>query len=112
MPKNLVRGQDALDVATYVAATAGVNGSEAKSASTKSTNGKTIFTTSCGSCHTLKAAATKGTIGPNLDQLKPAFPVAKRQVTNGGAIMPAFKGRLTPQQITAVAKFVAQNAGK
>jgi mono/diheme cytochrome c family protein len=36
----------------------------------------------------------------------------KRQVTNGGAVMPAFKGKLTDQQITAVAKFVSSNAGK
>ena len=112
MPKNLVHGQDAIDVAAYVAATAGVNGSEAKSTSTKSTNGQTIFKTECGSCHTLNAAATKGTIGPNLDQLKPAFPIVKRQVTNGGAVMPAFKGRLTPQQISTVAKYVSQSAGK
>jgi len=26
--------------------------------------------------------------------------------------MPAFKGRLTPQQIDAVARYVSQNAGK
>lgn len=34
-------------------------------------NGKTIFTGSagCGSCHTLAAAGTSGTIGPNLDSL-------------------------------------------
>lgn len=112
MPKDIVTGQDAQDVAAYVAATAGVNGSEAKAQSTKSTNGKTIFTMNCGSCHTLKAAGTTGAIGPNLDQLKPSFPVAQRQVIHGGGVMPAFKGRLTDQQITAVAKYVAQNAGK
>ncbi len=30
-------------------------------------NGKKVFTTSCGACHTLDDAGTKGTIGPNLD---------------------------------------------
>jgi cytochrome c6 len=100
------------DVAAYVTSVAGVNGPEPKSTATKSTNGKTIFTTSCGSCHTLAAAGTNGKIGPNLDQLKPALARVKRQVTNGGAVMPAFKGRLTPQQIDAVAQYVAQNAGK
>jgi cbb3-type cytochrome c oxidase subunit III len=112
MPSNLVKGQDAEDVAAYVASVAGVNGPEPKSTATKSTNGKTIFTTTCGSCHTLKAAGTKGTIGPNLDQLKPAFAIAKAQVEHGGGVMPAFKGKLTDQQITAVAKFVSSSAGK
>ena len=114
MPRNLVRGQDAIDVSAFVAATAGVNGSEAKAASTKSTDGKTIFTKTCGSCHTLKAAGTTGKIGPDLDQVKPppGFSLVKHQVENGGGVMPAFKGRLTPQQIDAVAKFVASNAGK
>ena len=112
MPRNLVKGQDAVDVADYVAATAGVNGSEAKAPTTKSTDGKTIFTTNCGSCHALKAAGTKGNIGPNLDQLKPALAATQRQVIHGGGVMPAFKGRLTDQQITAVSKYVAANAGK
>ena len=112
MPRNLVRGQDAVDVADYVAATAGVNGPEAKAPSTRSTDGKTIFTTNCGSCHTLKAAATKGNIGPNLDQLKPSLAVTQRQVIHGGGVMPAFKGRLTDQQIAAVSKYVSSRAGK
>ena len=29
--------------------------------------GKTLFVSKCGACHTLAAAGTKGTIGPNLD---------------------------------------------
>jgi mono/diheme cytochrome c family protein len=60
----------------------------------------------------LKAAGATGTVGPNLDQLKPTEPVVERQVTNGGAAMPAFKGRLSPAEITAVAKFVSSVAGK
>ena len=66
----------------------------------------------CNGCHTLAAAGTHGTVGPNLDDIAPAFVVAKRQVTNGGAIMPAFKGKLTDAQIEAVAKYVASSAGK
>ena len=114
MPANLVKGSEVDDVAAYVASVAGTKSSlaAATSSGTTSTNGKTIFTSECASCHTLAAAGTHGTVGPNLDQLKPPFARVKRQVINGGAIMPAFKGRLTPQQITAVAKFVAQNAGK
>ena len=33
-------------------------------------------------------------------------------MTNGGAVMPPFKGKLTPAQIAAVATFVSSNAGK
>jgi mono/diheme cytochrome c family protein len=36
----------------------------------------------------------------------------KHQVEVGGGVMPAFKGTLTPEQIDAVAKFVATSAGK
>jgi mono/diheme cytochrome c family protein len=73
------------------------------------TAGKAVFLgskASCGSCHTLKAAATHGTVGPNLDQLKPDYPVIVHQVEVGGGPMPAFKGTLTDAQIHDVAAFV------
>jgi cbb3-type cytochrome c oxidase subunit III len=110
MPKNLVTGQDAQDVAAYVAAKAGVPGAAA--APPAGNDGKSIFSANCASCHTLKAAAASGTIGPNLDDLKPSEPIVKHQVEVGGGVMPAFKGTLTPEQIDAVAKFVATSAGK
>jgi cbb3-type cytochrome c oxidase subunit III len=109
MPANLVRGADADAVAAYVALVAG-NPSAAGPAN--ATSGKDIFLANCGSCHTLAAAGTSGKIGPNLDQLKPSLSRVERQVTNGGSAMPAFKGKLTPAQITAVAKYVASVAGK
>jgi cbb3-type cytochrome c oxidase subunit III len=111
MPTNLVRGQDAEDVAAFVAANAGVQGFVvAKTVS--GTNGKSIFQAKCASCHTLKDAGTTGTVGPNLDQLKPPFSIVQKQVTNGGAVMPAFKGVLTDAQIKAVATYVSSVAGK
>ena len=112
MPGGLVKGKDALDVAAYVAANAGAQGPEAKAQVTSSTDGKTIFQSQCASCHTLAAAGTHGTVGPNLDKLKPPFARVKRQVINGGGVMPAFQGRLTSAQIDAVAHYVADNAGK
>jgi cbb3-type cytochrome c oxidase subunit III len=112
MPANLVTGQDAVDVAGYVAAVAGQGGTNAKPPSQVGTDGKAIFNANCASCHTLKAAGATGTIGPNLDTLKPSFPVAQHQVEVGGSVMPAFKGKLTQPQIDAVAKFVADSAGK
>jgi mono/diheme cytochrome c family protein len=111
MPPNLVKGQDAEDVAAFVAANAGVQGfAEAQAIS--GTNGKLIFTKKCGSCHTLKDAGTTGTVGPVLDQVTPTFAVAQKQVTNGGQVMPAFKDVLTKAQIDAVARYVATHAGK
>ena len=112
MPKNLVTGEDAQDVAAYVAAVAGQGGGEAKPPSALGNDGKTIFQSQCASCHTLKAANASGTIGPNLDQLKPDAARVQHQVEVGGGVMPAFKGKLTDQQIQAVAKFVADSAGR
>lgn len=111
MPKNLVTGSDAQDVAAYVASVAGVGGATAKPPQT-GTDGKAIFQADCASCHTLKAASATGTIGPNLDELKPPLATVKHQVEVGGGVMPAFKGKLTPAQIDAVAKFVSSSAGK
>jgi mono/diheme cytochrome c family protein len=71
--------------------------------------GKQVFTgatAGCGSCHTLKAAGTKGTIGPNLDILKPPFDKIVHQVEVGGGPMPAFKNVLSDKQIHDVAAFV------
>jgi cbb3-type cytochrome c oxidase subunit III len=109
MPAKLVTGEDADDVAAFVAANAGTGGFAIP---LTSTDGKVIFLSKCGGCHTLKAAGTTGTQGPNLDLLKPPFERAKNQVINGGGIMPAFKNLLTDKQIEAVARYVAQNAGK
>jgi mono/diheme cytochrome c family protein len=74
--------------------------------------GKQIFTQNCGSCHTLKDAGTSGTVGPNLDDLKPDTATVQRQVTNGGGPMPAFKGQLSDAEIQAVSQYVSSVAGK
>ncbi|MGZ4354360.1 MAG: c-type cytochrome, partial [Gaiellaceae bacterium] len=47
------------------------------------TAGKAVFASAgCGGCHTLKAAGSSGTVGPNLDQLKPPLDRIVRQVEN------------------------------
>jgi mono/diheme cytochrome c family protein len=77
------------------------------------TAGKAVFMSAgCASCHTLKDAGSTGTVGPNLDQLKPPFARVKLQVENGGGPMPSFKGTLTPAQIDDVAAYVSSVAGK
>ena len=111
MPANLVHGHEVDDVAAFVAANAGAQGF-AEATAVTSLDGKTIFKAKCGGCHTLADAGTTGTTGPNLDQLKRTFARVQKQVTNGGAIMPAFKGVLTKAQIDAVAKYVSSHAKK
>jgi len=69
--------------------------------------GKKIFASAgCNGCHTLKAANATGTVGPNLDQLKPPYPKIVHQVEVGGGPMPAFKNTLSAAQIQDVAAFV------
>ena len=126
MTPNLVRGSDADSVALYIAKCAG-NPNCGVTAATNAPpaaqgggggqaapapDGKALFTANCASCHTLKAAGATGTVGPNLDGLKPAEAVVERQVTNGGAVMPPFKSKLSAAEIKAVATFVSSSAGK
>jgi mono/diheme cytochrome c family protein len=69
--------------------------------------GKAVFASAgCGACHTLKAAGSTGAVGPNLDQLKPAYDRIVHQVEVGGGPMPAFKNTLSAKQIQDVAAFV------
>ena len=85
------------------------------------TKGKAVFTTTCAACHTLKAAGAVGTIGPNLDKVKPALIEARiiKAISSGGASimtkaalakyptrMVAYKGALTTTQINDCAAFV------
>jgi mono/diheme cytochrome c family protein len=71
------------------------------------TAGKAVFASAgCGACHTLKAAGTNGTVGPNLDQVKPPLEKIETQVINGGGAMPPFKGTLSDQQIADVSQYV------
>ena len=73
--------------------------------------GKVLFTSNCATCHTLADAGATGSVGPNLDDLKPDEETVKNQVTNGGGGMPAFGGQLSETQIESVAKYVSSVAG-
>jgi cytochrome c553 len=76
--------------------------------------GKQVFlgSAACGGCHTLSDAGSSGNVGPNLDDAKPTYDKVLTQVTNGGGVMPPFKGTLTEQQIADVAAYVSSVAGK
>jgi cytochrome c553 len=117
MPANLVTGQDLKDVSAFVAKCAG--NTEDKTCQPSgggkipATDGKDIFQQAgCTGCHTLADAGSTGTVGPNLDDAKPPESLVVDRVTNGKGAMPSFKGKLTPQQIQAVAKYVSSVAGK
>lgn len=108
MPADLVTGMDVNDVAAYVSYAAANPGKDTGALAEigGGTDGKGIFKTNCGSCHTLAEAGTAGTVGPNLDNLKLKLPRITQQIENGGGGMPAFKGTLTDEQIALVAKFI------
>ena len=70
----------ALAVAIAIPAFAATNPGSAK-------KGKVVFVANCGTCHVLKAANARGTIGPNLDKKKPAYAKVVLRVTNGKGVM-------------------------
>ncbi len=76
------------------------------------TAGKGVFTSAgCTACHTLRDAKATGTVGPNLDDVKPPFQLVVERVTLGKGVMPPFKGKLKDQQIADVAQYVSTIAG-
>jgi mono/diheme cytochrome c family protein len=76
------------------------------------TAGKKIFLSAgCTGCHTLADAKATGTVGPNLDQVKPDYRLATARVTLGKGQMPSFKGQLSDQQIADVAAYVVKATG-
>jgi len=76
------------------------------------TAGKQVFLTAgCKGCHTLSDAGATGTVGPNLDQAKPALSLAYARVTKGQGAMPSFKGQLSDTQIKNVIAYVVKATG-
>ena len=76
------------------------------------TAGKAVFESAgCTACHTLSAAGSTGTVGPNLDEAQPSFDLVVQRVTLGQGGMPSFQDQLQPQQIADVAEFVSSSAG-
>jgi mono/diheme cytochrome c family protein len=73
----------------------------------KAADGEAVFTDTCGGCHTLSAAGTSGTTGPNLDEVSLDAGAIEGIVRDGRGGMPAFGGDLTDDEIAAVAAFVA-----
>lgn len=74
-------------------------------------SGREVFTRiaqpPCALCHTLAAAGATGAVGPSLDEIKPDKQRVITTVREGIGVMPSFEGKLTEEQIDAVAEFVA-----
>jgi mono/diheme cytochrome c family protein len=123
MPADLVTGDDARDVAAYVASVAGVPG--IMPPQVPGGPGAQVFAgNGCGACHTLAAAQSVGNIGPDLDEVLPGQSKAmidesivdpEAMITNGfsGGIMPATYGNeITPEDLKLLVDFLAKSAGQ
>ncbi|HWE33710.1 MAG TPA: cytochrome c [Solirubrobacteraceae bacterium] len=144
MPADLYKGQQAQNVAAYVAAVAarpGVDSGQLAQAGavtgTTAAAGKQVFTGpgGCGSCHTLAAAGSTGTVGPNLDaRLRSDCASAASKKIRGATladciktaiikpyaylpsgypanVMPSdFSTKLKPNEITALVNFLSSEA--
>ena len=74
--------------------------------------GKAVFTSNCGSCHTLADAGTTGAVGPNLDDLKPDAARVSTRSRSAVARCPRSRARSpTPTSRTSPA-YVSSVAGK
>jgi uncharacterized membrane protein len=73
--------------------------------------GKQVFASAgCAACHTLADAGATGTVGPSLDAAKPSAELVAERVRNGQGVMPSFAGRLSAEDIQAVAAYVSSAA--
>ena len=77
--------------------------------------GKTLFMTeavpACAICHTLKDADATGTIGPDLDELKPDAERIKKVLHEGMGAMPSFADTLDEEAMNAIAAYVVHATG-
>jgi sulfite dehydrogenase len=95
---------------TATSTTGATTGSTTAAASGDVAHGKTLFEAKCAPCHTLADAGANGTVGPNLDQLKPDQARVEHQIANAAPPMP--KNLYTGQDAIDVAAYVSSVAGK
>lgn len=77
--------------------------------------GKALFQTgatpACAICHTLQDAGATGSIGPDLDELKPDLARIRQALQEGVGVMPSFAETLSDAQRDAVAAYVVHATG-
>ena len=123
MPADLVTGQDAEDVAAYVADVAGVPGIEPPEAP-GGPGGQVFANNGCGSCHSLAVAESTGTVGPDLDEVIPGQdakmveesivdPEAKPSQGFPAGVMPQdYEEQIPEDDLELLVDFLLENAGK
>lgn len=125
MPADLVVGDDAKDVAAYVAEYAGVPGVEPPIPADAGPGAEVFLTQGCGSCHTLSELGdiATGTVGPNLDEVIPgqnpeqveqSIVDPNADVTQGfpEGVMPDTYADLPPKELQDLVDFLIESAGK
>jgi mono/diheme cytochrome c family protein len=102
--------EDRPDAEDAKAAAAARNGGAGGGAPTATeVDGQALFSDNCGSCHTLSAADTSGSVGPNLDGVALEAAAIEGIVRDGRGSMPPFGDKLSADEISAIAQFVAGN---
>jgi cytochrome c551/c552 len=130
MPPELVKGDDARDVAAYVGFAAARPGQDegalAQAGLANATSGEQIFTAGgCAGCHALAKANATGNIGPSLDDLaavagegdgspedyvRESLLDPDAVVAEGfqPGVMPSYEGRLSDEQVQALAEYLLE----
>jgi cbb3-type cytochrome c oxidase subunit III len=127
MPADLVTGDEAKDVAAYVAYATHRAGDDtgalAEAGLAGATTGQQIFTAAgCAGCHTFSKAGATGNIGPSLNDLANSPDVkgspedyVSQSIMDPNAVvvkgfqagvMPSFKGKLSDKQVQALVKYL------
>lgn len=129
MPANLVKGENATDVAAYVAFATSKSGEDQGALATAglegATGGREIFVAAgCGSCHAFSDAGTTGNVGPSLDELASSAgeqgqgspeeyvqqsildPDAVTAEGFQSGVMPSYEGRLSEKQVQALSEYL------
>jgi mono/diheme cytochrome c family protein len=97
------------DVAAYVAAASRGRKVGGKAKPAKPLTGRQLFRVTCGGCHTLADASTRGTIGPNLDDERPSYDKVIEMMLEGDDDgMPSFRRSLTAAQRHRIAEYVSR----
>ena len=133
MPADLVTGQEAHDVAAYVAYATGRTGDDtgalAQAGLAGATTGAQIFTAAgCGGCHQLSKAGTNGNIGPSLNDLasvagtlvpgQSASEYVHESIVDPDAytvkgfnagVMPSYEGKLSEKQLDTLVDYLLGN---
>jgi mono/diheme cytochrome c family protein len=85
-------------------------------------NGKALYRTYCGKCHTLSAALAAGfgssgrglgvNGGPSFDELRVPVPYTVQAITEPTGGHERLSKRLSPAQVSAVAKWLARTTNR